>query len=91
MAATRTRIIVDGRVQGVYFRATTVSKAAELGLSGWVHNLPDGRLEAAFEGPAEKVAQAVQWARTGPPRAVVSSLEEHPETPDGLAGFSVRY
>jgi len=90
METTRIRVVVRGRVQGVWFRDSTQRTAASLGLSGWVRNLADGGVEAVFEGPAEKVAQAVAWARVGPERAVVTSLEESAEQPEGLSGFEVR-
>lgn len=92
MPTVRTRIIVDGRVQGVFFREGTRQMATQNGVSGWVRNRPDGRVEAVFEGEPEHVATAVSWARRGPERAVVSDIEiietEHPE---GLAGFQIRY
>lgn len=90
MSETRSRVVVEGRVQGVYFRESTRRIAEELGLSGWVRNLPDGGVEAVFEGPAEAVAQAVAWARRGPGAAVVTSLVETTEDPEGLSGFGVR-
>jgi acylphosphatase len=84
-------VIVDGVVQGVFFRASTARVANALGVAGWVRNLPDGRVEAVFEGPAEQVARAVEWTRGGPDRAVVTSLEKHPEPPEGLTGFGLRH
>jgi len=65
--------------------------ATELGVTGWVKNLPDGSVEALFEGPAEKVSAAVEWCRKGPDRAFVASLQEYAEQPQGLAGFQIRY
>lgn len=87
----RVRVIVDGRVQGVYFRQSTQTEARRLGVDGWVRNLPDGRVEAAFEGEPAAVAQAVTYARRGPARAMVTSAEEHPEAPQGEQGFRIRY
>jgi acylphosphatase len=88
----RIRVTVDGRVQGVYFRESTRRMAAASGLNGWVRNLPDGRVEAAFEGDPAAVASAVEWMRSGPDRAIVTNFEEHPaEEPDGVLGFEVRY
>lgn len=86
----RTRVLVDGRVQGVFFRAETAETANRLGVYGWVRNLPDGRVEAVFEGDAERVGRAVDWARMGPQRAVVTSVEEFAEQPEGLDGFRIR-
>jgi acylphosphatase len=90
MNEARSRVVVEGRVQGVYFRESTRRTAESLGVAGWVRNLPDGGVEAVFEGAAEKVAQAVVWARSGPPAAVVTSLVETAEEPEGLSGFSIR-
>jgi len=87
----RTRVVVRGRVQGVWFRDSTRRAAEELGVSGWVRNLPGGDVEAVFEGPAEKVAAAVEWARRGPERALVTSLDQFAEPPEGLAGFDIRF
>lgn len=83
-------MLVDGRVQGVFFRAATQETANRIGVSGWVRNLPDGRVEAVFEGEAAAVASAVAWTRVGPDRAVVTSVDEYAEEPEGLAGFRVR-
>lgn len=92
MESVRRRVIVDGRVQGVFFRESTRRMATAAGLAGWVRNLADGRVEAAFEGDPLAVASAVEWMRSGPDRAVVTSFEEHPaEEPEGLLGFDVRY
>jgi len=90
MAATRTRIIVDGRVQGVFFRDSTRRAALALGVSGWVRNLSDGRVEAVFEGEPEAVANAVAWARRGPYRALVTDVEEFDgEAVERLVGFEI--
>ncbi|HEY2813548.1 MAG TPA: acylphosphatase [Acidimicrobiales bacterium] len=86
----RSRIVVDGRVQGVWFRASADREAAILGLSGSATNLPDGRVELVVEGPADAVGRFVAWARVGPPRAVVTRLEVHDEPPTGGRGFRVR-
>jgi len=86
------RVLIEGRVQGVFFRQSTREMADRLELSGWVRNLPDGRVEALFAGPAERVRQAVDWCRQGPPAARVTNLElswEEPATPSD--GFRVRY
>lgn len=91
MSTVRVRVVVDGVVQGVFFRDSTRRTADAAHLAGWVRNLPDGRVEAAFEGEPDAVAQAVRWMRVGPPRAVVTSLEETAEQPEGLVGFEVRY
>lgn len=90
MSEARSRVVVQGRVQGVYFRESTRRTAEELGLAGWVRNRDDGGVEAVFEGSAEAITQAVAWARNGPPGAHVTSLTETAETPDGLTGFAIR-
>lgn len=86
----RKRVTVEGRVQGVYFRATTRREATAMGLSGWVRNLPDGRVEAVFEGPPALVDAAVEWCRRGPERSDVTGVAVEEEPPEGLRGFSVR-
>ena len=90
MSTVRARVIVAGIVQGVYFRESTRRAALGIGVSGWVRNLPDYRVEAVFEGEPEAVERMVAWARIGPPRAVVESLERVAEPLEGLAGFDVR-
>jgi acylphosphatase len=80
---TRARLFVTGRVQGVNFRWHTQRRATELGLTGIVRNLPDGRVEAIFEGPAEAVRKAIQWCRVGPSSARVDNVEIHDEEPTG--------
>lgn len=86
----RAHVWVGGRVQGVWYRESARREALRLELAGWVRNLSDGRVEAVFEGPAEKVATAVEWCRGGPERALVTDLEVADETPEGLTGFDVR-
>lgn len=87
---SRVRVLVEGRVQGVWFRESTRREAQRLGLAGWVRNLADGRVEAVFEGPPAAVHQAVEWSRRGPERALVTSHEHHAEQPEGLGSFEVR-
>jgi acylphosphatase len=86
----RTRAIVSGRVQGVWFRQSTATEAALLGVDGWVRNLPDGRVEAAFEGSPSAVAAAVAYVSHGPERADVDDLVTFDEKPTGERGFAVR-
>ena len=86
----RRHVWISGVVQGVFFRSTTRRMALDLGLAGWVRNLPDGRVEAVFEGPLDDVERAVAWCRHGPDRAVVESIDVADEPPDGLSGFGVR-
>ncbi|MEU4692231.1 acylphosphatase [Actinoplanes sp. NPDC023714] len=85
----RRRVLVSGRVQGVFYRDTCRREAAALGVAGWVRNLPDGRVEAVFEGTEETVARMLAWTRTGPPQATVTAVEEFDEPAEGLTGFGV--
>lgn len=86
----RSHIWVAGRVQGVFFRQETARKARSRGVSGWVRNLPDGRVEAVLEGLPEDVAAVVEWARAGPPMAHVERVEVEDQTPEGESGFRIR-
>jgi acylphosphatase len=86
----RRRVVVHGRVQGVFFRDTTRSRAESAGVSGWVTNRPDGAVQAVFEGEPDAVEQLVAFCRRGPSRAEVSSVEVTEEEPEGLVGFQVR-
>jgi len=72
----RTRLIIEGRVQGVWFRDSTRSEALALGVSGWVRNRRDGSVEALVEGPEDQVKKLVSWCHHGPPHANVSSVHE---------------
>jgi acylphosphatase len=73
-AVVRVRVLVSGRVQGVWYRETCRREAERLGVAGWVRNRPDGRVEIEAEGPRPAVDALVGWARRGPPRAVVDTL-----------------
>ena len=87
---TRKRVVVAGRVQGVFFRDTTRRRAESAGLAGWVSNRPDGAVESVFEGDADAVEELVEFCRRGPSRAEVGSVEVIEEEPEGLSGFQVR-
>lgn len=87
----RAHVWVAGRVQGVWFRGATAEEAARLGLAGWVRNLPDGRVEAVFEGPRQAVEAAVAWCRHGPRSARVDELELCWEASADEREFRVRY
>ncbi len=84
------RVRVTGVVQGVFFRQATARLCRDLDVTGWVRNLPDGSVEALFEGAAAAVDDMVRWCRTGPPGATVTALDARPEVPRGRAGFEVR-
>lgn len=75
MKPFRARVLVSGRVQGVFFRQSTLEHARGLGLSGFVRNLPDGRVEALFVGEERAVREAVAFVHRGPPAAKVSEVE----------------
>ncbi len=84
------RCYVTGRVQGVWFRASTQKKAEELGLCGWVCNLPDGRVEILLQGETEAVKALKQWLWQGPPLAKVIAVQcETVEGPE-LQKFEIR-
>ena len=74
--AVRVRVVVTGRVQGVWFRESCRERARAAGVGGFVRNRADGAVEAEFEGPAAAVAGLVEWCRTGPPRARVDTLAQ---------------
>lgn len=73
------RFLVSGKVQGVFFRASTVRMAEQLGLRGFARNLPDGRVEVLALGEPSSLASLGAWLRKGPPRASVSGVAEHDE------------
>ena len=74
MEKVRARVVVEGRVQGVFFRNHTKETASRLGVSGWVKNRRDGCVEAVFEGDREKVDQIIQWCHQGPSGARVRNV-----------------
>ena len=86
----RRRVVVHGRVQGVFFRDSTQREARSRGLAGWVRNRGDGAVEAAFEGPADDVEALVEFCRRGPRGADVDQVEVEEEPAEGLSGFQVR-
>lgn len=87
----RAHVYVSGIVQGVFFRSSTARLARELGLFGWVRNLPDGRVEAVFEGEEGAVKRAVEWCWKGPPGANVEHVDVTYEPVEGEVDFTVRY
>jgi acylphosphatase len=92
MEKARAHLLIDGRVQGVFYRAFTRELAHNLGLNGWVKNLRDGRVEAVFEGEKKGIEQAVKECYAGPPGARVSNIEVTWESYTGEErDFSVRY
>ncbi len=86
----RCYVTVTGRVQGVGMRWACVQEAERAGVSGWVRNLHDGRVEAVLEGEEQAVDTVLRWLYTGPPGARVESVDVQVEEPQGEAGFTVR-
>ena len=86
----RYRVLISGRVQGVNFRAACQRMAWQRGVTGWVRNLDDGRVEAVFEGPDEDVRHLLAWARRGPRLAEVAGVAVQAEQPEGLGSFVIR-
>ena len=76
-------------MQGVFFRANTKKKAEELGISGWVRNLSDGRVEAVFEGEEERLNELINWCKESIPLARVEGVEKAKEELEGLRGFRI--
>lgn len=86
----RVHVFVAGKVQGVGYRYSTMSRARELGLSGWVRNLPDSRVEAVFEGAQEVVEQMISWCHSGPSGAVVKNVVVEYEKAVSLQTFEIK-
>ena len=87
---TRRRVVVHGKVQGVFFRDSAQQEAEREGVAGWVRNRDDGAVEAVFEGDPGAVERLVEWCRSGPSSADVEDVEASEETPEGLSGFEAR-
>lgn len=81
---------VAGRVQGVGYRASMQHEAQRLGVTGWVRNLPDGRVEFLASGPGEHVDGLIEWARQGPTFARVDQLHHEERANEDFGGFEVR-
>ncbi len=86
----RVHVWVTGRVQGVGYRASAWETATDLGLRGWVCNLPDGRVEAVFEGKAQAVEAIVRWCHHGPRMAIVQQVRVESEPLEGLQEFLIK-
>jgi acylphosphatase len=86
----RKRVVVHGRVQGVFFRDTVRRMARSRNISGWVRNLPDGTVEAVFEGDADAVESMACWCAEGPRGANVERVEASEGEPEGLTEFTIR-
>lgn len=83
-------VLISGRVQGVWFRANIREKARWLNVKGWVRNLPDGRVEAVFQGEKERVDEMISWCHRGPPLAKVEDVKvEWREPKEEFEDFSI--
>jgi len=92
MEKVRAYVIIEGRVQGVYFRHHTQEMALKLRLKGWVRNRRDGSVEAVFEGDRERVEEMIEWCHHGPPAARVTKVHPTWGDPTGeFEDFSVDY
>ena len=90
MERVRAHVTIDGRVQGVNFRASTQEQARTAGVEGWVRNLDDGRVEAVFEGTRESVSRLVSWCYGGPRSARVERVDVRWEPPtEQERGFKI--
>ena len=87
----RKRVVVLGRVQGVFFRDETRRLAERHGVAGSIRNTTDGTVEAVFEGPPELVEKLVAFCREGPRDAAVERVEIYEESPEGLRGFRITH
>ncbi|MBW2466907.1 MAG: acylphosphatase [Deltaproteobacteria bacterium] len=88
----RVHVVVEGRVQGVFFRAYTRDEAVKLGLAGWVKNRPDGTVEALVEGEKTAVDKMLAWFHQGSPYSIVKMVRATEEAPAGdLATFEIHY
>jgi acylphosphatase len=85
-------LYISGFVQGVFFRARTREMAQSLGLTGWVRNLADGRVEAVFSGHKATIEKAIDWCRNGPPEANVAGVEVRWKTPtEEFTSFTIKH
>lgn len=88
----RAHVFVSGRVQGVFFRTETQDEATRQGVTGWVRNLPDGRVEAVFEGEKDRLDRLVEFCKHGPPGARITNVEVIAESYTGeFRNFRIRY
>lgn len=88
--AIQKRVTINGRVQGVFFRASLRDRARSEGVAGWAANRPDGAVEAVLEGEADAVERVLAFAREGPRGAQVEDVEVREGEPEGLEGFQTR-
>jgi acylphosphatase len=86
----RRRLLVRGRVQGVWFRDSCRQQALRWHVHGWARNMEDGRVEVVLEGDAVGVAEVERWCHAGPSRAIVTDVLAFTEPPEGLTTFRIR-
>jgi len=85
-------VVISGRVQGVWFRVSTKQKAEQLGVTGWVKNTADGKVEALFEGDKKHIQEMIDWCHQGPPSAQIDHVEiTEQSSSNGFDGFSIKY
>lgn len=87
---TGRRLLVRGRVQGVFYRDACRREADRLGVHGWARNLDDGSVEVVMAGEPDALDALEGWCRSGPPRALVTSIESHPSAAEVVPGFGTR-
>ena len=83
------RLIIKGKVQGVFFRATAKDIAERLGIKGWVRNLPDNNVEIIATAPDEQLTQLIEWCKEGPPRAIVDEVVIEDTEAQPVKGFRI--
>ena len=91
MSDVRCRVVVSGRVQGVFFRDSCRAEAQRLGVRGWVRNRPDGSVEVVAEGSRDRVDRLLDWCREGPPRSTVTGIVVTDEVPRAERPFRIEY
>lgn len=85
-------ITINGKVQGIWFRANTKQKAEQLGITGWVKNIPNGSVEAIFEGEENCIKEMIDWCQHGPPQAKVENIEiKEQSITNGFDEFLIKY
>jgi acylphosphatase len=87
----RAHVFISGRVQGVGYRYSTMDEASRLGIKGWVRNVPDGRVEAVFEGSRKRVEEMINWCHKGSRGALVKDVAVEYDQPKGLLGFKIEH
>lgn len=88
----RVHVVISGKVQGVFYRASTKEKADTLGITGWVKNMPGGKVEAVFQGDEQQVQKMIEWCWNGPPQSQVIDIKVRREPlSDNFFSFNIRY